>query len=213
MSTTTKFLPIEISIRNPALLRRLIRKRRESGADRWDEVWDGVYIMAPPPNDEHQDVLGMLYFAFQASIGLTRSGIVRFGVNITDRADDWRRNFRTPDVAVFLPGNPAINKKSHWLGGPDFAVEVISPYDRTREKLAFYAKIGVRELLIVDRYPWALELYRLDQGTLTLVGTSTVDKPDLLASAVLPLSFQLVDGDPRPTIEVTHSDGVQRWSA
>jgi Uma2 family endonuclease len=169
--------------------------------------------MSPGANNQHQHVSGLLYFAFQASVGATGSALVLPGANVSDQADDWRRNYRTPDVVVFLPGNPAIDKETHWLGGPDFAVEVISRYDRSREKLAFYAKIGVRELLIVDRYPWALELYRLDQGTLTLVGTSTVDKPDILASAVLPLSFQLVDGDPRPKIEVAHNDGVQRWSA
>ena len=33
---------------------------------------------------------------------------VRFfaGTNVSDREDDWRKNFRCPDVAVFLPGNP-----------------------------------------------------------------------------------------------------------
>ena len=51
-----------------------------------------------------------------------------------------------------------------WYGGPDFAVEVISPFDRSRKKFEFYARVGVRELLLVNRKPWSLELYRLDRG-------------------------------------------------
>ncbi len=31
----------------PGELKRLIRQRRDSGSDRWDEVWDGVYVMPP----------------------------------------------------------------------------------------------------------------------------------------------------------------------
>jgi hypothetical protein len=32
---------------NPVDLAHLIRERRESGGDRYDEVWDGVYVMSP----------------------------------------------------------------------------------------------------------------------------------------------------------------------
>jgi len=32
----------------------LIERRRETGADRYDEVWDGVYVMAPLATNEHQ---------------------------------------------------------------------------------------------------------------------------------------------------------------
>ena len=31
----------------------------------------------------------------------------------------------------------------------------------SREKLDFYAKVGTREVLILDRDPWSLELYAL----------------------------------------------------
>jgi hypothetical protein len=32
---------------NPVDLAHLIRERRECGGDRYDEVWDGVYLMSP----------------------------------------------------------------------------------------------------------------------------------------------------------------------
>jgi Uma2 family endonuclease len=204
---------MKMLINDPAFLRRLIRQRRASRADRYDEVWDGVYIVSPLANLEHQDIAGLIYLALQAAIGTPGLGLVWPGANVSDREEDWRKNYRCPDVVAYLPGNPAINKGSHWLGGPDFAVEVISPHDRSRKKFDFYARVGVRELLLVDRKPWALELYRLTEGKLVLVGRSTPDDPRTLASEVLPLSFRLVAGDPRPRIEVAHSDGVQRWSA
>jgi Uma2 family endonuclease len=200
-------------ISNPAFLRRLIRKRRATGADRFDEVWDGVYIVSPGAGDEHQKVGGKLYIALDATIESPGLGEVRQIPNVSDRQKGWRQNYRCPDVAVFLKGTSAICKGAYWLGGPDFAVEVVSPYDRSRKKLDFYAKVGVKELLLVDRKPWALELYRIQDGKLVLVGTSTLDHPNTIASEVLPLSFRLSEGDPRPRIDIIHSDGVQRWSA
>ena len=84
--------------------------------------------------------------------------------------------------------------------------------DASRDKLEFYAKVGVRELLIVDRAPWQLELYRLQGRQLSEAGRSTASHPAVLRSEVVPLSFRLVAGGARPAIEVTHHDGVQRWT-
>lgn len=200
-------------ITDPELQRRLIRERRAIGADHHDEVWDGVYIVSPDPNDQQQDIVGKLYLSFELAIGSVGLGLVRPGINVSDRDEGWTRNYRCPDVAVFLNGTTARNRDSHWQGGPDFAVEVISPRDRSRRKFDFYARVGVRELLMVDRKPWALELYRLGDGVLALVGKSTLDRPEVLTSEVLPLTFRLAAGEPRPRIEVVHADGLQRWSA
>ncbi len=71
----------------------------------------------------------------------------------------------------------------------------------------------MKELLLVDRKPWAIELYRLQDGVLTLVGKSDLTDPATLTSEVVPLSFQLVAGEPRPTVFMAHADGVQSWSA
>jgi hypothetical protein len=38
----------------PSEFKRLVRQRRVTGADRFDEVWDGVYVMAPLADNEHQ---------------------------------------------------------------------------------------------------------------------------------------------------------------
>ena len=65
--------------------------------------------------------------------------------------------------------------------------------------------------MIVDRDPWQLELYRLRRRKLAPVGTSTRKAGEPLASKVLPLTFRLVAGKTRPTIEVVHHDG-RRWA-
>ncbi|HEY2250370.1 MAG TPA: Uma2 family endonuclease, partial [Planctomycetaceae bacterium] len=165
----------------------LIAQRKAWGGDRWDEVWDGVYFMSPLPNIEHQIFVARLTSIFQAVVDAGNLGIVFAGVNVSDRADGWTHNYRCPDVAVVLPGCPAQNCDTHWYGGPDFVVEIVSPDDRSRKKFDFYAKVGVREILLVDRAPWALELYVLDDGEFRLAGQSTPDSSLQLQSTVLPL--------------------------
>jgi Uma2 family endonuclease len=186
---------------------QILAQRRASGGDRFDEVWDGIYVMSPLANNEHQLIATRLSTILQVILNFGERGLVFAGVNVSDRHDDWKQNFRCPDVAVFLNGTAAINRESHWLGGPDFAVEVASRGDRAREKLEFYAKVNTREVLIVDRDPWALDLYRLLDGTLTRVGTSRPGDAEPIQSEVVPLAFRLIANEPRPTIEVARRDG------
>lgn len=199
-------------VRDPSLEKRIKAQRRRTGADRLDEVWEGVYMMAALADDQHQALATMLGAVFQILIGWTGLGEVRIGVNVSDRDKDWRRNYRCPDVAVFLQGTKAKNRRTHWFGGPDFAVEILSPKDRSRKKLVFYAKLGVRELLLIDRKPWALELYRLHNGELQLATRSTLEQPHMLVSEVLPVAFRLLPGEFRPTVHVTHRGDGREWS-
>jgi Uma2 family endonuclease len=190
---------------------RLKAERQEAGADRYDEVWDGVYVVPPMPNDEHQELVMGVGSVFHIAVFWAGHGEVRPGVNVSDREAGWEHSYRIPDVAVFLRGGRARNCGTHWCGGPDFLVEVLSPGDRTRDKFPFYAAVGVLEVLVIDRDPWALELYRLQDGAMRLVGRSTLEQPVVLSSAVLPLDFGLIAGDARPAIEIRHRDGLQRW--
>ncbi|HEV2293267.1 MAG TPA: Uma2 family endonuclease [Tepidisphaeraceae bacterium] len=190
---------------------RLKAERAASGADRFDEVWEGVYMMAPLANNEHQFLQARLTRALQDALGPTGPELVQAGANVSDREDGWTQNYRCPDVVVVLPGSVARDCGTHWCGGPDFCVEIISPGDRTRDKLDFYAHVGVRELLLVDRNPWGLELYRLANKQLELVGRSDLANAPTLMSIVVPVSFRLVVARPRPKIELTHHDGAQRW--
>jgi Uma2 family endonuclease len=187
--------------------------RAISGADRYDEVWDGVLFVPPVRNNEHQEIQARLMFALYCAVEKSEGTRVRPGGNISDRVEGWTHNYRIPDVALFLPDTQAQDCDTHWCGGPDFAVEIKSEGDRSEEKLPFYAQVGVRELLLVHRDPWSLELFRLHDGTLRSVGRSTVDRPHVLMSQVVPLSFELAAGDHRPDIVVRHIDRQRVWEA
>jgi len=202
-----------ILLTDPELAEELRAERASSDGDKWNEVWDGVLVMPTMPNDEHQAIQNRLQCALTSLFETDDAGKVRGGVNVTDRHPDWRENFRGPDVVVYLPDNPAINHGTHWLGGPDFLVEIISPGDLAWDKLGFYAEVGSREVLIVDRDPWRLELYRLEDGLLEPVGTSDLAKPDILTSEVLPFTFQLQPGSNRPQIRLTNAATGQVWLA
>lgn len=192
------------------LLEKQIKaERRAAGSDRYDEVWEGICMMAPMPNDEHQELVMGLSSLIHEMIGRPGLGSVRPGVNVSDRETDWTQNYRVPDVAVFLNDGQAVNHGTHWQGGPDFVVEVASVDDRTRDKLPFYETINVRELLLIDRNPWGLELHRLEAKSLRLVGRSDAQLSGELQSGILPLTLRLVAAEPRPRIEVT-ADGTQR---
>lgn len=199
-------------ILDKSLERRLIARRRRLGIDHWDEVWDGVYIMAPAANIEHFGVSNDLATVLTIAVKWAGLGEVLPGVNISDRKEDWKKNFRVPDVTVFLNGNPAEDCETHWCGGPDFAVEVVSPRDRSWKKIPFYEKVGTRELLIVDRKPWRLALLRLSDGKLLEAGQSTLGDSQTLASEVVPLSFQLVGAAERPAILVKHLQDQRQWT-
>lgn len=195
-----------------ALAADLKAKRKHTGADRFDEVWEGTYMMAPLANNEHQELV--LEFAIALKeLCSTRPGIRIFpGVNISDQHLDWEHNYRCPDLAVFTPDTAAEDHETHWVGGPDFAVEIVSPNDRSRDKLDFYGKVGTRELLIVDRDPWQLELYRLDGQTMKIAGVSTLDEGQTLTSRVLPFTLRLLAGTPRPRLEMADTRSDRRWT-
>jgi hypothetical protein len=196
---------------DPIEEKRLKAEREACEAARYDEVWEGVYVMAPLANNEHQDVQLGLAAAFKAAVGWDSSARVHAGANVSDREDDWEHNYRIPDVVVVFPGGAARDCGTHWCGGPDFCVEIASRGDRNREKIDFYASIGVRELLLIDRDPWKLEMFRATGSRLQSVGRSDATTSDLLASDVVPVAFRLVLAGARPKIEVIHRDGVQRW--
>jgi Uma2 family endonuclease len=199
-----------VIVTDPREQERLIAQRRASGGDRFDEMWEGDYVAAPIADDEHQAIQAALVAVFH-QVMTPRGALVRAGVNVSDRDEGWEHNYRCPDVVMFTPGTTAQNRRSHWVGGPDFAVEILSPGDRTPFKLPFYASVNVRELLVIDRAPWSLELYRLRGKQLISVGKVDASVGNSLASEVLLLSFRLLAGGARPIIEVADRETGQTW--
>jgi Uma2 family endonuclease len=197
-------------VTDPMLEERLRAERERSGADRFDEVWEGTCFMPPLADNQHQDLAFQLAVAIHGALG-NPDALIFVAVNVSDREEGWVENYRVPDVGVFLPGGQAKNCGTHWCGGPDFAVEIVSPGDRALEKLAFYAAVGVRELLLIERDPWALQLFGLKHGKLTEAGRSEGPQCALVRSEVVPVTFRLAASGVRPAIELAQQDGAQQW--
>jgi Uma2 family endonuclease len=197
----------QMRILDPYVFRDLIRRRQALGIDQHDEVWEGVYLVPPIANNPHQEAVGFLVAILFNVISLEGLGRVHPGANVSDRQKGWEHNFRAPDVVVVLNGGRAVDCGTHWMGGPDFLIEIASPGDETEEKLPFYAQLQVRELLIVGRDTRELRLYRHDGQQLALVPPSAFRRKPWLVSQVVPLAFRRIDSAQGPRMEVRRTDG------
>jgi hypothetical protein len=169
--------------------------------------------MSPIADNEHQAIVMMLTAAFYDGIFRAGLGQVLPGANVSDRIEGWTKNYRTPDVVVILKDSPAQNHGRFWTGPVDFLVEIVSRGDRSRRKLPFYSRIGVREALFVDRSPWRLSLYRHNGVKLEPAARCECAGAAPLPSEVLPFSFGLVAAEPRPTFQLTHIPDGRTWQA
>ena len=181
-------------IYDPDLEARVRALRPEREEDPWIEVWEGMTVVSPNANNEHQKIVFGLGAAFYMLIDREGRGEAFGPINLSDRSPDWGENYRIPDLAVFLKGTTAVNHETYWVGGPDLVVEVISRGENPTAKFAFYESVNTREVLIIDRDPWAVTLYALVAGKLTPVPSG---------ASALGMRFDLVPGTARAAGEGT----------
>ncbi len=199
-------------ITDPQLAERLIAERKATGADKYDEVWDGVYNMSPLANNEHQKLATKLASILTQVVEEAGLGQVFAGANVSDRESYWEQNYRCPDVLVFLSDNHAQDRDTHWFGGPDLAIEVASVGDRSYEKLEFYAKVNTHEVIIIDRHPWAITLFRLVDGAMHEIFRATTKDDIVVESEVVSLKFHLQPNEQgQPQIDVEDRESGRRW--
>lgn len=149
----------------PSALPDVLAFRKRTGADRWDEMWEGVLHMPPSPTPEHQD-FGFTLEAWLRKRWANRKGYkVYHDVNVAP-VGGWSKNYRIPDLILLSPDSRAVQKEAYFEGPPDVVVEIRSPEDETIEKLPFYAALGVREVWVIDRDTWAPRIYELRGKTL-----------------------------------------------
>ncbi len=118
----------------------LIERRRRLGQDRRDEVWEGVYHVAPEAPVEHGLIQAEVYSRLRhraAERGLRVSLAFNLGAG--------RHDFRIPDFGLHS-GQP----HGVWLPTAVVVGEVLSPDDETWEKFPFYARHGVEEIWVLD---------------------------------------------------------------
>ncbi|MGH9060579.1 MAG: Uma2 family endonuclease [Acidimicrobiales bacterium] len=123
----------------PAELEAAIERRRASGGDLYDEIWEGEYHMAPAAHPFHgylDDEIAALLRPLAQRVGLVGTGPFNLGA-----PDDYR----VPDRGLHrqLP-------RTTWVPTAAMVVEILSPDDESLDKLAFYAAHGVEEVLVID---------------------------------------------------------------
>ncbi|MEA2198135.1 MAG: hypothetical protein QOJ25_2186 [Solirubrobacteraceae bacterium] len=124
----------------PAELEALLERRRDWGADRHDEVWEGVLHMIPPPSVEHERLvvkLVQLLSPLAEAAELELTGAIGIGAS--------RNDHRVPDLALLRPGF-----QPQWNDTAALVVEIVSPGDKSWDKLPFYAAHHVDEVVIVN---------------------------------------------------------------
>jgi Uma2 family endonuclease len=138
--------------------------RQRTGADRWDEMWEGVLHMPPMPNREHQDLEWSMETYLRRHWVRPQRTRVFHGINVASPGG-WPHNYRIPDlVLVTAERLSIIDRNEYFDGGPEAVVEILSPGDESYEKLGFYAELGVLEVWIIERDSKQPELYMLRAG-------------------------------------------------
>jgi hypothetical protein len=126
---------------DPYEIDALKERRRISGLDRLDEVWEGVLHMVPAPDYGHARLTQQLAEALGAPAREAGLEAAMGEFNVGDSIDD----FRIPDGGLHRPGAKGV-----LLHTAALVVEIVSPGDETWQKLPFYAAHDVDEVLIVD---------------------------------------------------------------
>jgi Uma2 family endonuclease len=137
--------------------------RRRTGADQWDEMWEGVLHMSPSPNRDHQGIEGWLESWLRRHWAEPNGCRVYHQINVAEPGT-WPDNYRIPDLVLLTPARFHIDRNEYFDGGPDAVVEIQSPDDETYDKLEFYAKVGVLEVIVIDRDSKRPELLQLVDG-------------------------------------------------
>jgi Uma2 family endonuclease len=146
-------------------LDEVLERRRRSGLDRFDEVWEGVLHMVPAPSGGHAYVSQQL--AEILAEPARDAGLVpaMAGFNLGASEHDYR----VPDGAVHRSIPDGV-----WLATAAIVVEIASPGDESWDKLQFYARHLVDEVLIVDPRERAIHWLALAAGTYERIDRSSL---------------------------------------
>ncbi|MDB5307036.1 MAG: hypothetical protein JWO38_1238 [Gemmataceae bacterium] len=143
-----------------------LAERRRSGADRFDEMWNGVLHIPPVQTTTQQALQADLTCFLKSRWAKPRGCRVHQGVNLTTPEDEahWMLNYRIPDVVLVSRDRLHIDKNEYMVGAPLVVVEIRSPGDETYDKLPFYAGLGVPEVWVFDRDTKVPEVHCLGPG-------------------------------------------------
>jgi Uma2 family endonuclease len=163
----------------------MLEERRRRGHDRFDEVWQGVLHMVPPPSFHHQRIERRLLILLSPIAERRGLEVVAglFHPGVADSSD-----YRQPDLAI--AGGSALSKRGV-EGRVHLVIEILSKHDESRAKLPFYAEVGVAEVWLVDPHRFTVEV----------IGSSVLG----ISVEVIGTTLWIIDGDngERHAIELT----------
>jgi len=170
-----------------------LERRRKLGLDHWDEMWEGVLHMTPAPKYEHQRVQANLLAFLLPIIEGSGRGTLAIGINVFNEASAME-DYRIPDFTFVASGREGlIHEDGIRGGGPDAVIEIRSPGDESYEKLPFFAGLGVREVVIIDRDTKKPEVFRLAGPQYLAVAA---DREGWVTCETLGVRFRREDGEP-----------------
>jgi Uma2 family endonuclease len=147
-------MPTLVRDPQPAEFEALLERRRRLGQDLFDEVWEGVLHMNPAPSGMHARIEAQLLAILQGLAGAAGPTVVgQFNLG----ADE--HDYRVPDGGLHRDFTDRVFYPTAAL-----VIEIVSAGDETWEKLEFYARRGVDELLIVDPQDRTVSWLGLDAG-------------------------------------------------
>jgi len=149
----------------PVAIPEVLRFRERTGADRFDEMWEGVLHMPPSPSFQHQSLASRILNFFIEVWCPRVGGTAAMQVNVST-ADRWNQDYRIPDVSVMR--SDRVPPGEVMFVQPNVVFEVRSPGDETYEKLPFYAAVGVEAVVVVERDTKAVQVFVLADGSFVL---------------------------------------------
>ncbi|MGH3794642.1 MAG: Uma2 family endonuclease [Pseudonocardiaceae bacterium] len=169
----------------------MLDERRRLGLDERDEMWNGVLHMVPPLREPQKEVSGELFLVLGP---LAQQHGLRgcYATALFRTSDDYR----VPNQLYCRPEH----RSERLAKGAELVVEIRTGDDETYEKIDFYARLGVHEVLILHPEARRVELLRAVGGRLLPVSG---DVEGAVRSDVVGALFATVDG----RLRVTWQDG------
>ncbi len=176
-----------------------LAERARMGLDLFDEMWDGVLHMVPPPGYLHQ-TLGGKIFSFLEPRFADRGIEVRYEMGVY-RPGSADRDYRVPDLVFFPANRPELISHRGLEGAPLAVLEIRSPDDETYDKFDFWAMLGVPEAIVLLPETRATELYRLAGGRYM---ATSADPDGRLHAATIDVRFTTIAGA-QPRLRIEHA--------
>jgi Uma2 family endonuclease len=148
----------------PSIPPDILEWRKRTGADRRDEMWEGVLHLGPTPNRDHQKFEWSLETYLELRWARPGNGKVVHELNLASPGG-WPRNYRIPDLMLLKSDRFSVDKNEYFEGAPNVVVEIRSPDDESEEKLPFYLNLGVPEAWMIDRDTKEPTILALEEGS------------------------------------------------